>query len=227
VTPSPSTSGERVQPTAADAQYILVERPALSRDFTPDCPHHDLPTPALVERKEGSFRLRQLHQLAATIGSRNAALRRDECGEWRIEGRRGWVYAVFGTLDRRDRPGFQIYCAPASARAWASAKKAMAFAELALDGDDEGLLFLARMPTPEEAAILRDKLGIAKKREISEAERKRLAGVGKATAFVRQDGVAGQFRAQGTALNDPPGSSTSSVQLELFSHDASRDGRGR
>lgn len=91
------------------------------------------------------MRLHELHQLAATVGSRNAALRRDECGEWRIEGRRGWVYTVSGTLNRQDGAGFQIYCAPGSARAWASAKKAMAFAELAQDGDDEGLLFLARL----------------------------------------------------------------------------------
>jgi hypothetical protein len=178
------------------------------------------PTTTATSREE-------LLELAAALGSRNSVLRRDECGNWRIEGTRGWVYAVSGTLNRPDRAGLQIYCAPGSARAWASARKTMAFAELALDGADEGLLFLARMPTPEEAAILRDKLGIAKKREISEAERKRLAGIGKATAFVRQDGVAGQFRAQATALNDPPGSSTCSVQLELLRRHASRDGRGR
>jgi hypothetical protein len=227
VTSSPSTSGERVQPTAADAQYILVERPAPSREFIPNCPHHDLPTPALVERREGSFRLRQLHQLAAIIGSRNVALRRDECGEWRIEGRRGWVYAVSGTLTQQDRAGFQIYCAPGSARAWAHARKAMTFAELTLDGDDEGLLFLARLPTPDEAAILRDKLGIAKKRDVSEAERGRLSKIGKATAFVRQDGVVGRFRTQGTALNDPPGSGTSLGSDGLFHPGANRDGRGR
>jgi hypothetical protein len=84
----------------------------------------------------------------------------------------------------------------------------MAFAELAQDGDDEGFLFLTRLPTPDEAAILRDKLGMAKRREISGEERRRLARIGKATAFVRQDGVVGRFRAQGPALNDRPGSGT-------------------
>jgi hypothetical protein len=173
------------------------------------------------------MRLYQLRKLAAAIGSRNNALRRDECGDGRIEGQRGWIYAVPGTRQRPDRAGFQIYCAPGSARAWASAKKAMAFAELAQDGDEEGLLLLARLPTPHEAAILRDKLGIAKKRDISDAERGRLSRIGKATAFVRQDGVAGRFRAQGAALDDPPGSGTSLGSDGHFHPDASRDGSGR
>jgi hypothetical protein len=103
----------------------------------------------------------------------------------------------------------------------------MAFAKITLDGDDEGLAFLARLPTPQEAAILRDKLGIAKRRWVSEAERERLATIGKDTTFLRRGGVEGQFRAQETALNDPAGSSTCLGSDALFRREASRDGHGR
>jgi hypothetical protein len=50
-----------------------------------------------------------LLDLAKSLTSRDAALRRDECSEWRIDGRRGHVYAVPGTLDDPDRPGFMIH----------------------------------------------------------------------------------------------------------------------
>ena len=137
-----------------------------------------------------------LIELARVLSSRDAALRRDEYGAWRIEGRQGWVYAVAA--------GFQIYCAPGSARAWTAAKTAMAFVKVTLDGDDEGLLFLDRLPTPKEAAILRAKLWIGKKRQISEEERARLGEMGRANGFVRRDGVEEGFRAQKTASSDLP-----------------------
>jgi hypothetical protein len=154
-----------------------------------------------------------LLELAAALGSRAIALRRDECNNWRIEGWRGWVYAVPGKLHQPDCASFQIYCAPGSARAWASAKKMMAFAEVTLDGDDERLLFLDRLPTAEETVTLRGKLGIAKRREVSKTERLRLTEIGRATAFVPRHGVEEGFPAQGTATNDP-----SSPRTPLASH---------
>jgi hypothetical protein len=47
------------------------------------------------------------------------------------------------------------------------------------DGDDEGFLKLVRLPTDAEAEIIRDKLGIRKKREVSEFEKERLSGMGR------------------------------------------------
>jgi hypothetical protein len=157
-----------------------------------------------------------LLELAAALGNRAIALRRGECNNWRIEGWRGWIYAVPGTLHRPDCVGFQIYCAPGSARAWSSAKKAMTFAALTLNGDDEGLLFIDRLPTNEEAVTLRGKLGITKRREVGEAERLRLAEIGRATAFVSRDGVETGFPAQGTASNDPQSRKASPVPLTVF-----------
>jgi hypothetical protein len=140
------------------------------------------------------------------LGCRAAAVRRDECGDWRIEGSRGYVYAVSGTLHRPSCVGFMVYCAPGSARAWSAAKTAMGFTKVLQDGDDEGLLFLDRLPTPEEAIPLRANLRIAKRRVVSETERLRLAEIGRATTFVPQNGVDAGFHAQGTTSNDTPGS---------------------
>jgi hypothetical protein len=50
-----------------------------------------------------------LLKFAEALGSRRSALMRDECGDWRIEGNRGHIYAVPGALDQPHTPGFQIY----------------------------------------------------------------------------------------------------------------------
>ena len=42
------------------------------------------------------------------------------------------------------------------------------------DGDNEGCLRLRQLPTPEQASVIRDVLGIHKRQEISEATRERL-----------------------------------------------------
>jgi hypothetical protein len=42
------------------------------------------------------------------LGCRDNAVRRDECGDWAIFGKRGHIYAIPGTLDRPKTPGFQI-----------------------------------------------------------------------------------------------------------------------
>jgi hypothetical protein len=42
------------------------------------------------------------------------------------------------------------------------------------DGDDEGILFLDRLPTALEAEVIRDKLSIRKRREIGEEQLARL-----------------------------------------------------
>jgi hypothetical protein len=43
------------------------------------------------------------------------------------------------------------------------------------DGDDEGILDLEGLPTPEQAVEIRDILGIRKRRDLSDEERERLA----------------------------------------------------
>ena len=55
-----------------------------------------------------------------------------------------------------------------------AAKKALTFAKVTQDGDDEGGLIFDRLPTANEAEIIRHYLGIAKKREFGAEELARL-----------------------------------------------------
>jgi hypothetical protein len=90
---------------------------------------------------------------------------------------------------------------PTTSQAWTWAKKALGFCVAANDSDWEGMLFLDRLPTEEEAVIIRDKLGIPKKREVSEEERARLAGMGRRFA-AREDGVVGESLALESPADD-------------------------
>jgi hypothetical protein len=149
-----------------------------------------------------------LLKLIEALGCRDAALRRDECGDWRIKGRYGHIYAIPGTLDRPVVEGFQIYFRgaeePLSSKGWTYAKRALAFCEVTNDGDNEGMLFLDRLPTGEEAEVIRAKLGVAKKREVSAEELARLAAIGR--RFVaRGDDVEREETAPKPASGAPAG----------------------
>jgi hypothetical protein len=136
--------------------------------------------------------------LRDALGCRDSALRRDECGDWRIAGRFGHIHAVPGSLDR-----FQIFIA-GSVRWWANAKAALKlFADLANDGDDEGVLFFDRLPTAEEAETIRHYVGLAKKRVLSDEERERLASLG--LRFQKRSDVEGAQTGQKPASDDTAG----------------------
>jgi hypothetical protein len=107
-----------------------------------------------------------LLELAEALGSRKAALHRDECEDWRISGSHGHVYAVPG-IAGEPKPGFHFFVLNWKGLGWANAKLALSFAKLTNDGEDEGSVFLDRLPTPEEAAALRHYCGIHKKAEYS------------------------------------------------------------
>jgi hypothetical protein len=96
---------------------------------------------------------------ARAIGSRDTALRRDECSDWRINGSRGHVYAV--------PEGFQIFVLGWSTNGWNRAKQALSFAALTNDGNDEGGFMLDRLPTKAEGEAIRKWCGIAKRAELS------------------------------------------------------------
>ena len=120
--------------------------------------------------------------LVKALGCRDSALRRDACGDWRIEGRFGHIYAAPGSLDRRDTPGFQIYIA-GSARWWTSAKPRSRSERSPTTAMDEGMHFVFRLPATDEAQIIRHYVGLAKKREISVEERARLSSIGNRFGF--------------------------------------------
>jgi hypothetical protein len=105
-----------------------------------------------------------LLELMPALGCSDTALRRDECGDPRIAGKHGHIYAVCGPKGS----GFMIYVNCETGMGWTYAKRALAFAQLANDGDDEGAVFLDRMPSKSEAETIRRYCGIRKRAELSE-----------------------------------------------------------
>jgi hypothetical protein len=74
-----------------------------------------------------------------------------------------------------DAQTWVLFVACDLAQGWTWAKKRLAFCELMQDGEDEGCLRLHSLPKPAQAAVIRDVLGIQKKRrELSAAELERL-----------------------------------------------------
>jgi hypothetical protein len=109
---------------------------------------------------------------AEALDSRPAALRRDECNDWRISGREGCsIYAVpegfqlqfdsrYGVNDwDGEGPHVQDY---------AKAKRSLAFCNLRQDGTGGGIFTLDRLPNEAEASAIRETLGIFRKKQYSE-----------------------------------------------------------
>jgi hypothetical protein len=102
----------------------------------------------------------QLLKLLDALNASTRTLRRDACGDWSIQGKDGKIYG--------DGRGFLLVVSTnESARRWGFVKKRLAFAELRQDGDDEGALHLDRLPSPAEAELIRDALGIRKRKTLS------------------------------------------------------------
>jgi hypothetical protein len=97
--------------------------------------------------------------LMPALGCSDMTLRRDECSDWRISGKHGHVYAVPG--------GFMLYVNCETRTGWTYAKRALSFAKITNDGDDEGAFLLARMPSKSEADVIRRYCGIRKRMELS------------------------------------------------------------
>jgi hypothetical protein len=113
----------------------------------------------------------QLQNFAEALGSRATCLRRDDCGDWHILGRKGHVYVY-------DATAVLLVYHPGSARGWTFAKASLGFCRVTQDGDDEGCLVLDHLPTRDEASTIRRVLVIAKKRDVSPEEIERLAKTG-------------------------------------------------
>ena len=105
-----------------------------------------------------------LQNLLTALDASPRALRRDACGDHAISGKSGHIFAN-GT-------GFMIYVSTnESPRRWSNVKQRLHFCSVSQDGDDEGCLRLDRLPTPEEASIIREAIGIRKRRHLSAEER--------------------------------------------------------
>jgi hypothetical protein len=73
-------------------------------------------------------------------------------------------------------PGFLLCVTTGeSPRRWNNIKARLKFCRVTQDGDDEGCLHLNRLPTPTEAALIREALGIRRKRNVTAEARDQLA----------------------------------------------------
>jgi hypothetical protein len=112
----------------------------------------------------------KLETLITSLDASPRSLRRDSCGDWQIRGRQGHVYA--------DGKGFLIVVTTdASSRRWNNVKTRLAFCRITKDGDDEGCLHIARLPTPAEADLIREAIDLKRRVHLSDAERERRASV--------------------------------------------------
>jgi hypothetical protein len=59
-------------------------------------------TKATADRLSGEVEAARRHVEEISRESVSTALRRDECGDWRIKGTKGWIYAVPGSLAERE-----------------------------------------------------------------------------------------------------------------------------
>ena len=111
-----------------------------------------------------------LQNLLTAIDGSARALRRDPCGDWQIAGRSGHIFG--------DGAGYAIYVhTNESPRRWTNVKGRLDFCHVRQDGDDEGCLHLDRLPTPAEAELIRDAVGVRKRRYVTPAEQVRLANL--------------------------------------------------
>ena len=113
------------------------------------------------------------------------ALHRPVCrgwvGDWQISGKTGHVlaggsafllYATTPEIDRIDSDGKRrCYGSP---RRWGNIKAQLCFAVLTQEGDDEGIYRLERLPSEAEAGVIRDCLGIRRKRKVTAETLQRL-----------------------------------------------------
>jgi hypothetical protein len=100
-----------------------------------------------------------LEALLKALNASPLAMRRDECGDRSITGKSGHIFT--------DGLGYLLYVRGESARHWGFVKRRLAFCRLNQDGDDEGCLHLDHLPTPAEAALMRETLGIKRKRHLT------------------------------------------------------------
>jgi hypothetical protein len=85
-------------------------------------------------------------------------MRLDECRTWTSRGKRGYL-ATWG-----DGARWFIYCAPGSSRKWNNLRRDLShLGKCTQDGDDEGIIRIDALPTPEQAVLIRKAIGLSKR----------------------------------------------------------------
>ena len=99
-----------------------------------------------------------LARLHDALNAAHNAVRLDECRLWTVRGSRGYV-STWG-----DGQTWMLAVGSKTPRHWTFAKRRLAafprLGPLTQDGDEEGVLRLMRLPTPEEAAEIRRAAGV-------------------------------------------------------------------
>ncbi len=99
----------------------------------------------------------QQETLLAALDAASSQLRRNACGLWTIAGRRGTIQ-TWG-----DGETWLVCVIGRSARHWTAIKHRLAFMTITQDGDEEGCLRLCRLPTPQEAVVIREVTGLRRR----------------------------------------------------------------
>jgi hypothetical protein len=134
--------------------------------------------------------------LALEVSKRT--LRRDECGAWRILGRKGHAY-TWGPSG-----GWLLFCDAGTSRKWSAIKRRLSFCKVTQDGDTEGCLRLFDLPTPERADAIRKALGLKRKRAANAGS---FAGINSASANTGVSGAPASEKLK-VGLADNPETST-------------------
>jgi hypothetical protein len=100
----------------------------------------------------------QLQTMLVALDAAHSQLRVDACRTWTIRDKRGYA------ATRSDGKWWPIYCSPGSARKWNKIRQALSpLGRCAQDGDDEGIIRIDQLPNPEQAAVIRKAIGLAKR----------------------------------------------------------------
>jgi hypothetical protein len=127
--------------------------------------------------------------LTESLSVSQGRLHRDPCGDWVIVGTRGHILT--------DGINAYAYLPFETARRWERVKRLLDFMAVVQDGDTEGVLRFDGMPTPAQAEVLRQVLGLRKATPLTDERRAALISVGFAQAktpvrdgFIASGGVA-------------------------------------
>lgn len=130
--------------------------------------------------------------LLVALDASKRSLSSDECGAWRLTGRRGHIY-TWGPSG-----GWLLYCNPGTARLWTNIKRRLSFCKITQDGYDEGCLRLDELPTLEQAVLIRMALGLKRKRAPNLGSFRSTAGEGFSAPISSEDDGGGRMVAADT-----------------------------
>jgi hypothetical protein len=103
-----------------------------------------------------------LTNLSKALNISKGHICKDELGYWNIIGKEAWI----------DTDGdFWYIHLSSSVRQWNIWKRALSFMELKIDGDEEGVLCLQRMPSESESRVIRKLLHLRQSRIPSNFEK--------------------------------------------------------